>query len=76
MLDSCLSGITTLLGFINGSVADSFKEKVKAAGGNVDGFMRCSLHWFNYDDLDLHVTEPGGRENPLWKQNWLYWRNS
>lgn len=46
----------------NGSVADSFKEKVKAVGGNVDGFMRCSLHWFNYDDLDLHVTEPHGRE--------------
>ena len=46
----------------NGSVADSFKEKVKAAGGNVDGFMRCSLHWFNYDDLDVHVMEPNGRE--------------
>lgn len=46
----------------NGSVADSFKEKVKAAGGNVNGFLRCSLHWFNYDDLDLHVTEPGGCE--------------
>ena len=46
----------------NGSVADSFKEKVKAAGGNVNGFLRCSLHWFNYDDLDLHVTEPGGNE--------------
>ena len=44
----------------NGSVADSFKEKVKAAGGNVDGFMRCSLHWFNYDDLDVHVQEPNG----------------
>lgn len=44
----------------NGSVADSFKEKVKAAGGNIDGFMRCSLHWFNYDDLDLHVQEPNG----------------
>lgn len=44
----------------NGSVADSFKEKVKAAGGNVEGFMRCSLHWFNYDDLDLHVKEPFG----------------
>lgn len=42
----------------NGSVADSFKEKVKAAGGNVEGFLRCSLHWFNYDDLDLHVKEP------------------
>ena len=46
----------------NGSVADSFKEKVKAAGGNVEGFMRCSLHWFNYDDLDVHVMEPNGRE--------------
>lgn len=46
----------------NGSVADSFKEKVKQAGGNIDGFMRCSLHWFNYDDLDLHVTEPFGKE--------------
>lgn len=42
----------------NGSLADSFKEKVKAAGGNVNGFMRCSLHWFNYDDLDLHVIGP------------------
>ena len=46
----------------NGSVADSFKEKVKAAGGNIDGFMRCSLHWFNYDDLDVHVEEPNGRQ--------------
>ena len=46
----------------NGSVADSFKEKVKQAGGNIDGFMRCSLHWFNYDDLDLHVIEPNGSE--------------
>lgn len=46
----------------NGSLADSFKEKVKAAGGNVDGFMRASLHWFNLDDLDLHVVQPAGRE--------------
>jgi hypothetical protein len=46
----------------NGSVADSFKEKVKAAGGNVDGFMRCSLHWFNFDDLDVHVQEPNGKQ--------------
>ena len=46
----------------NGSVADSFKEKVKAAGGNVEGFMRCSLHWFNFDDLDVHVAEPNGHE--------------
>lgn len=46
----------------NGSVADSFKERVKAAGGSVDGFLRCSLHWFNYDDLDIHVKEPRGGE--------------
>ena len=46
----------------NGSLADSFKEKVKAAGGNVDGFMRASLHWFNLDDLDLHVVQPDGEE--------------
>lgn len=46
----------------NGSLADSFKEKVKAAGGNVDGFMRASLHWFNLDDLDLHVEQPVGGE--------------
>nr|DAX08835.1 MAG TPA: hypothetical protein [Bacteriophage sp.] len=46
----------------NGSLADSFKEKVKAAGGNVDGFMRASLHWFNLDDLDLHVVQPAGGE--------------
>lgn len=46
----------------NGSVADSFKEKVKAAGGTVEGFLRCSLHWFNYDDLDIHVVEPNGNQ--------------
>ena len=36
------------------------KEKVKNAGGNVNGVLRCSLSWFNYDDLDIHVKEPGG----------------
>lgn len=40
------------------SVADSLKEKVKAAGGRVDGELRVSLEWYNYDDLDLHVYEP------------------
>lgn len=37
-----------------GGLADSIKEKVKAAGGRVDGWMRVSLAWYNYDDLDLH----------------------
>lgn len=43
-----------------GEVTDSIKERVKAAGGNVSGVLRCSLSWFNYDDLDLHVIEPNG----------------
>lgn len=45
-----------------GNVADSIKERVKQAGGKVDGaVLRVSLSWFNYDDLDLHVFEPPGR---------------
>jgi hypothetical protein len=43
-----------------GEVADSIKERVKLAGGKVDGDLRCSLSWFNYDDLDLHMFEPKG----------------
>ena len=46
----------------NGDVTDSIKQKVKAAGGNIDADVRCSLHWFNYDDLDIHVIEPDGNE--------------
>jgi hypothetical protein len=42
----------------NGGLTDSMKEKVKAAGGKVDGYIRCSLSWFNYDDLDLAMYEP------------------
>jgi hypothetical protein len=41
-----------------GEVADSVKERVKSAGGNVTGDLRCSLAWYNYDDLDLHMVEP------------------
>jgi len=44
----------------NGDLTDSIREKVKRAGGNVEGFLRVSLSWFNYDDLDIHVREPGG----------------
>lgn len=46
----------------NGDLTDSLKERVKAAGGRVDGDFRCSLRWYNYDDLDLHMREPTGRE--------------
>jgi len=42
-----------------GDLADSIKEKVKAAGGNVSGDFRASLAWYNFDDLDLHLKQPG-----------------
>lgn len=45
-----------------GNVTDSIAERVKKAGGKVEGAtLRVSLSWFNYDDLDLHIYEPQGR---------------
>jgi len=41
-----------------GNVTDSIADRVKKAGGKVDGAaLRISLSWFNFDDLDLHVLE-------------------
>jgi hypothetical protein len=45
----------------DGDVADSIKERVKKAGGNVNAKLRCSLAWFNHDDLDIHAEDPLGR---------------
>lgn len=42
----------------DGDVADSIKQRVKAAGGNVDARFRVSLSWFNTDDLDIHCVDP------------------
>lgn len=39
----------------DGDVADSIKERVKKAGGKVDGEFRVSLSWHNADDLDLSM---------------------
>lgn len=44
----------------NGDVADSIKERVKSAGGNVTGDVCCRLAWNNTDDLDFHMYEPTG----------------
>lgn len=43
-----------------GGFSDGIRERVKAAGGSVQGKLRCSLSWSNYDDLDIHVHSPGG----------------
>ncbi len=44
----------------NGEVADSMKQRVKAAGGSITGDLRCSLSWCSHNDLDIHVLEPNG----------------
>jgi hypothetical protein len=44
----------------NGEVADSIKERVKAAGGRIEGDLCCRLAWHNKDDLDFHMHEPQG----------------
>ena len=38
--------------------ASRVKERVKAAGGDVDGELRISLSWDYTDDLDLHLQAP------------------
>lgn len=45
----------------NGDVTDRIKERVKTAGGDVDGDFRVSLSWSNSDDLDLHCKRNDGR---------------
>ena len=58
----------------SGNVADSIAERVKKAGGKVEGAaLRISLSWFNFDDLDLHVHEPQGRG--VHALNEIYFRN-
>jgi hypothetical protein len=44
----------------NGEMADSIKERVKQAGGNVTGDLCCRLAWDYSDDLDFYMYEPDG----------------
>lgn len=43
-----------------GDVTDSIAERVKAAGGRIEGDLCCRLAWEYTDDLDFHMTEPNG----------------
>lgn len=51
-----------------GSFTDAITERVKAAGGSVDGSLRFSLSWDGRDDLDIHTLyskkRPAGKMRP------------
>jgi hypothetical protein len=54
-----------------GDTADSIKNNVKKAGGNIKGVLRFSIQWNdigeNLNDYDAHCIEPSG--------NHIYFRN-
>lgn len=52
-----------------GGFADSIKERVKKAGGSVEGDLCCRLAWNYSDDLDFHMFEPGFHINFMNKRH-------
>ena len=46
----------------NTAEEDDFDQTLKIRGARLTGKIRCSLQWYNSDDLDLHCKTPSGQE--------------
>lgn len=55
--------------YLNSDTTDAIKERVKQAGGNVEGELRVSLAWFNTDDLDLSCVNCSNRNQIIYFGN-------
>ena len=49
--------------YVGSDTTDAIRERVKSAGGNVEGDVRVSLAWHNADDLDLHAHSSQHRDD-------------
>ena len=55
--------------YVGSDTTDAIRERVKSAGGNVEGDVRVSLAWHNGDDLDLHAVINDNRARKIYYGN-------
>ena len=55
--------------YVGSDTTDAIRERVKSAGGNVEGDIRVSLAWHNGDDLDLHAVINDNRARKIYYGN-------